>query len=120
TEAVRPEGQAAPVEAAPELPKAEASQKQASATPAASTGVKATPVAAAIIADKKVDPKKVTPSGSNGKIVKQDVLEALANPGRKPGVELFNRNNRPEKMSNLRKTVSRRLVEAKNTTAMLT
>ncbi len=82
--------------------------------------VKATPVAAAIIADKKVDSKKITPSGSNGKIVKQDVLEALSNPGRKPGVELFSRNDRPEKMSNLRKTVSRRLVEAKNTTAMLT
>ncbi|HTB52996.1 MAG TPA: 2-oxoglutarate dehydrogenase complex dihydrolipoyllysine-residue succinyltransferase [Ferruginibacter sp.] len=82
--------------------------------------VKATPVAAAIIADKKIDTKTVTPSGSNGKIVKQDVLEALNNPGRKPGVELFGRNSRPEKMSNLRKTVSRRLVEAKNTTAMLT
>ena len=82
--------------------------------------VKATPVAAAIIADKKVDVKKVTPSGSNGKIFKQDVLDALSNPGRKPGIEMFSRNERPEKMSNLRKTVSRRLVEAKNTTAMLT
>jgi 2-oxoglutarate dehydrogenase E2 component (dihydrolipoamide succinyltransferase) len=52
--------------------------------------------------------------------VKQDVLEALSQPGRKPGAALFSRENRPEKMSNLRKTVSRRLVEAKNTTAMLT
>jgi 2-oxoglutarate dehydrogenase E2 component (dihydrolipoamide succinyltransferase) len=84
------------------------------------TDVKATPVAAAIIADKKVDVKAVNPSGSNGKIVKQDVLDALNNPGRKPGVELFGRTDRPEKMSNLRKTISRRLVEAKNTTAMLT
>jgi 2-oxoglutarate dehydrogenase E2 component (dihydrolipoamide succinyltransferase) len=82
--------------------------------------LKATPVAAAIIADKKVDPKKVIPSGSNGKIFKQDVLEALNNPGRKTGIEMFTRNERPEKMTNLRKTVSRRLVEAKNTTAMLT
>ncbi|MEP7109645.1 MAG: 2-oxoglutarate dehydrogenase complex dihydrolipoyllysine-residue succinyltransferase [Ferruginibacter sp.] len=82
--------------------------------------VKATPVAAAIIADKKVDVKSVTPSGSNGKIVKQDVLEAISNPGRKPGLELFGRDERSQKMSNLRKTVSRRLIEAKNTTAMLT
>lgn len=82
--------------------------------------MKATPVAKAIIADKKVDSKQITPSGSNGRIVKQDVLEALAHPGSMPGVELFNRNDRPEKMSNLRKTISRRLVEAKNTTAMLT
>ncbi|MEI9956876.1 MAG: biotin/lipoyl-containing protein [Ferruginibacter sp.] len=81
---------------------------------------KATPVAAAIIADKKVDVKNVTATGSNGKIVKQDVLEALNNPGRKPGVTMFGRADRPEKMSNLRKTISRRLVEAKNTTAMLT
>jgi 2-oxoglutarate dehydrogenase E2 component (dihydrolipoamide succinyltransferase) len=85
-----------------------------------STEVKATPVAAAIIADKKIDPSTVVPSGSNGKIFKQDVLEALNKPGRKPGLELFARNVRSEKMSNLRKTISRRLVEAKNTTAMLT
>ena len=82
--------------------------------------IKATPVASAIIADKKVDPKSIQPSGFNGKILKDDVLGALSSPGRKPGVEAFNRNERREKMSALRKTVSRRLVEAKNTTAMLT
>jgi 2-oxoglutarate dehydrogenase E2 component (dihydrolipoamide succinyltransferase) len=82
--------------------------------------IKATPVASAIIADKKVDPKSIQPSGYNGKILKEDVLEALAHPGRKPGVAAFNREEKREKMSNLRKTVSRRLVEAKNTTAMLT
>ena len=82
--------------------------------------IKTTPVAAAIIADKKVDSTKITPTGENGKIVKQDVLEALNNPGRNPAAEKFSRNERPEKMSNLRKTISRRLVEAKNTTAMLT
>lgn len=86
----------------------------------AASDVKATPVAAAIIADKKVDPKAITASGSGGKIMKQDVLEALSSPGRKPGQVLFSRNERREKMSNLRKTISRRLVEAKNTTAMLT
>ncbi|HMU47949.1 MAG TPA: 2-oxoglutarate dehydrogenase complex dihydrolipoyllysine-residue succinyltransferase [Chitinophagaceae bacterium] len=88
-----------------------------------STGdYKATPVASAMIADKKVDPKKLTPSGPSGKIVKGDVLAALSNPGRNTfqGAELFSRNVRTEKMSNLRKTISRRLVEAKNTTAMLT
>lgn len=82
--------------------------------------VKATPVAAAIIADKKVDSQKIVASGSNGRIVKQDVLTALSNPGRNPEKATFSREDRPEKMSNLRKTISRRLVEAKNTTAMLT
>lgn len=116
---------------APEKPAEEAKpQKQETETKAepaaAATSVekpgdmKATPVAAAIIADKKIDPKSVTPSGYSGKILKNDVLDALSNPGRKPGIELFSREDRREKMSNLRKTVSRRLVEAKNSTAMLT
>jgi len=85
-------------------------------------GIKASPVASAIIADKKVDVKTVTPTGTAGKILKDDVLAALANPGKKAfaGAELNSRNVRTEKMSNLRKTISRRLVEAKNTTAMLT
>jgi 2-oxoglutarate dehydrogenase E2 component (dihydrolipoamide succinyltransferase) len=87
-----------------------------------SNDVKATPVASAMIADKKVDVSGIEPSGFGGKIMKQDVLQAISNPGKKifPGSELFGRNVRKEKMSNLRKTISRRLVEAKNTTAMLT
>lgn len=86
----------------------------------ASSDIKATPVASAIIADKKVDPKSIQASGYNGKILKDDVLEALSSPGRKPGLQAFSREEKKEKMSNLRKTVSKRLVEAKNTTAMLT
>ena len=81
---------------------------------------KASPVAAAILADKKIDVSKVTPTGSHGKILKNDVLEALANPGRPLGKPLFSREEKPQKMSNLRRTISRRLVEAKNSTAMLT
>jgi 2-oxoglutarate dehydrogenase E2 component (dihydrolipoamide succinyltransferase) len=82
--------------------------------------LKATPVAAAIIADKKVDVSKVTPTGSHGKITKNDVLGALENPGRPLGKELFSREEKLQKMTNLRRTISRRLVEAKNSTAMLT
>ncbi len=84
--------------------------------------IKATPVASAIIADKKVDLASIKASGTGGKIMKHDVMEALANPGKKAfaGTELFSRNVRQEKMSSLRKTISRRLVESKNTTAMLT
>jgi 2-oxoglutarate dehydrogenase E2 component (dihydrolipoamide succinyltransferase) len=90
------------------------------AVTAISNDIKATPVAAAIITDRKIDAGSITPTGSGGKILKHDVLEALAHPGRTPGKDLFTRQDRREKMSNLRKTVSRRLVEAKNTTAMLT
>ncbi|PZR26581.1 MAG: dihydrolipoyllysine-residue succinyltransferase [Citrobacter freundii] len=124
--APKPEGKAAPAakpEAKKEEPKAEPA-KAASTAPvtAVPNDIKATPVASAIIADKKVDPKTVTPSGYSGKITKDDVLAALSNPGKKAfaGTELGSRNVRAEKMSNLRKTISRRLVEAKNTTAMLT
>ncbi len=122
TAAAKPEGTPA---AAPEIKKeaakpAEVQVKTPAEQPKPSTDIKATPVAAAIIADKKIDAKTVSATGSNGRILKQDVLEALNHPGRKPGVELFGRIDRSEKMSNLRKTISRRLVEAKNTTAMLT
>lgn len=98
-----------------------AAPKETVAT-AASADLKATPVASAILADKKVDPKSVKPSGPQGKILKEDVLAALTQPGKVAfnGSELNTRNLRMEKMSNLRKTISRRLVEAKNTTAMLT
>ena len=102
-----------------ETPKTKAVTKKETATQV-QTDIKTTPVAAAIIADKKLDINFVSPTGSNGKIIKQDVIDALNNPGRKTGVALFERNDKVEKMSNLRKTISRRLVEAKNTTAMLT
>ena len=115
----KPEGAAAPApkEAATAVP-----VKNEAPVTAVSNDIKATPVASAIIADKKVDPSNIKPTGAGGKIVKHDVLEALANPGKKAfaGGELYSRNIRQEKMSNLRKTISKRLVEAKNTTAMLT
>ena len=112
-----------------EAPKPEPVAAAAPAAPTSSApvtsvpnNVKATPVAAAIIADKKVDTNQIKASGFAGKITKVDVLDALNNPGKIQfaGQDLFSRNVRPEKMSNLRKTISRRLVEAKNTTAMLT
>jgi len=115
---------ATPKAATASAPKTETAKPATTTAPvtAVSNDIKASPVASAIIADKKVDPKSVTPSGYQGKIMKDDVLAALSNPGKKAfaGTELYSRNVRTEKMSNLRKTISRRLVEAKNTTAMLT
>ncbi len=100
-------------------------KKQSTAEPSVAkttNDVKATPLASAMITDKKVNPSSITPSGANGKILRHDVLEALQNPGKTAfdGQPLNSRNERKEKMSNLRKTISRRLVESKNTTAMLT
>jgi 2-oxoglutarate dehydrogenase E2 component (dihydrolipoamide succinyltransferase) len=118
--AAKPEGVPAK-EAAPvaNTPKPVTNEAPVTAVP---NDIKATPVASAIIADKKVDAASIKASGTGGKIMKQDVLEALNNPGKKAfaGNELFTRVVRQEKMSSLRRTISRRLVEAKNTTAMLT
>lgn len=126
--AAKPEGAAASngtpapkKEEAKAVPAAEAKPASQAPVTTVPNDIKATPVAAAIIADRKVDPKTVTPSGYQGKIVKDDVLAALSNPGKVTGGKaLFNRDQRREKMSQLRKTISRRLVESKNTTAMLT
>lgn len=85
-----------------------------------STAVKSTPVAQNIIQNNKVPLEKLSGSGAHGKIQKNDVLQFLQKPGVTQESELFTRNEQREKMSNLRRTVSRRLVEAKNSTAMLT
>ncbi len=117
--ATKPAGAVAPA------PKAEEKKAVVSEAPLTTVvnDVKASPVASAIIADKKMDTTTITASGVGGKIMKQDVLEALTHPGKKAfvaGAELYSRNVRQEKMSALRKTISRKLVESKNTTAMLT
>lgn len=120
-EAARPEGAAAPAPKEEKAPaKKEESKQEAKTAPAqVVSDAKATPVAKNIMADKKVSPEQVKGSGSSGRIMKKDVLAALENPGRIGGGAI-NRNDDRKKMSNLRKTVSRRLVEAKNSTAMLT
>ncbi|MBI2282262.1 MAG: 2-oxoglutarate dehydrogenase complex dihydrolipoyllysine-residue succinyltransferase [Bacteroidetes bacterium] len=118
--AAKPEGAPAR-ETAPAAAEQQPVSNQAPVT-SVPNDIKATPVASAIIADKKVDPASIKASGTGGKILKHDVLDALNNPGKKAfaGNELFTRVVRQEKMSNLRRTISRRLVESKNTTAMLT
>ena len=108
------------------LPEAPVAAQMPPATPvpaptnapqAPAADVKATPVASAIIADKKVNAKAIKASGTAGRILKQDVLNALQD---KTNANGNVREQRNEKMSNLRKTLSHRLVEAKNSTAMLT
>ncbi len=127
--AAKPEGASKPVTAAapakedkPAAPKAETPVKETTpvSTVALAADIKATPVAQAIMSDKQVKPTDVKGSGALGKILKNDVLEALTHPGRKGGDSANTREVNQVKMSNLRKTVARRLVEAKNTTAMLT
>ncbi len=120
--------------AAPAAPKAEAPKAEApkATAPAASGGDKnyPSPAAAKILAEKGVDPGSVAGSGKDGRITKGDALSASAASAPKENsmaalvketmASSFSRDVKREKMSNLRKTIARRLVEAKNTTAMLT
>ncbi|HVB02826.1 MAG TPA: 2-oxoglutarate dehydrogenase complex dihydrolipoyllysine-residue succinyltransferase [Chitinophagaceae bacterium] len=127
TEATKPAGQT-PVPSpekgtpAPEKEKKPKPAEVSDQAPAALQveGAKTSPVAARIIAEKKIDPVQIKGSGSQGRIMKNDVFVALAHPVTRNEQSPITRNERREKMSNLRKTVSRRLVEAKNNTAMLT
>jgi 2-oxoglutarate dehydrogenase E2 component (dihydrolipoamide succinyltransferase) len=75
------------------------------------------PAAQKILAEKGVEAKAIKGTGRDGRITKADALSAELKPVRN---EQRSRNERREKMSSLRRTVSKRLVAAKNETAMLT
>ena len=130
-------GAAAPQAAAP----APAAQPmQAAATSGASTYASGTPSPAAgkILSEKGINPADVQGSGRDGRITKEDAMGAQAKPAQvapaaakpataapsapaaAPAVQAGSRNQRREKMTSLRKTVARRLVQVKNETAMLT
>ncbi|GAA4325561.1 2-oxoglutarate dehydrogenase complex dihydrolipoyllysine-residue succinyltransferase [Mucilaginibacter gynuensis] len=92
------------------------------------------PAAAKILAEKGVDAKGVAGSGVDGRITKEDAINAqkpaaTPAPAAKPAAasapaaapaKAGERGERREKMSSLRKTVAKRLVAVKNETAMLT
>ena len=100
-------------------PKAEESAPVAdassSSTPSAPLDAKATPLAKAMIQQNDLSPKEVTGSGEGGKILKDDVLDALSS----TTVD-GPRGMERKKMSMLRRKVAQRLVSVKNETAMLT
>ncbi len=76
---------------------------------------KATPLAKAIISQNDLSAKDVKGSGEGGKILKEDVMEAMASV-KTDGP----RGTERKKMSMLRRKVAQRLVSVKNDTAMLT
>ncbi len=82
------------------------------------------PAAAKLLAEHNITPSKVKGTGKDGRITKEDALAAVAQPSNGNGASAkkgaFSRETRKEKMSQLRKTIARRLVGAKNDTAMLT
>ena len=93
----------------------------------------ASPAAGKILAERGISPESVAGSGRDGRITKEDALSAQKAPAAKPQEAAKSsspapqapslsgeRHERREKMTSLRKTISRRLVSVKNETAMLT
>ena len=94
------------------------------------------PSAGKILREGNVDPSNVEGSGKEGRITKADALQAItekpvqpvvtptppATTTKTPSIEsaLFSRSDRREKMTRMRRTIAKRLVSAKNNTAMLT
>ncbi|MBJ6144147.1 2-oxoglutarate dehydrogenase complex dihydrolipoyllysine-residue succinyltransferase [Hymenobacter sp. BT559] len=98
------------------------------------TGVPS-PAAGKILGEKGINAADVNGTGRDGRITKEDAQNAQAKPAApapaaapaasapaaaQPAAPAGERGQRRERMSNLRKTVARRLVSVKNETAMLT
>ena len=101
-------------------------------------GVRVSPVAANILAEAGINPGSIQGTGPGGKILKEDAIRARdnkatapASPSPTPSVPSPapvaataaagpERSEKRERMSSLRKTIAKRLVEVKNQTAMLT
>ncbi len=117
TSAEKPEGSAA----AKKVEKTETSQQETkSSAPSNETYATGTPSPAAnkILAEKGMEASQVKGTGRDGRVTKEDAVKAVPSMGQEVNVE--GRGTSRSKMSMLRRKVAERLVEAKNTTAMLT
>ncbi len=77
----------------------------------------ASPAAKKILEEKGMDASSISGTGKDGRVTKEDAVNAVPSMGTPTG---GNRGSSHSKMSMLRRKVAERLVEAKNTTAMLT
>ncbi|GAB5564740.1 MAG: 2-oxoglutarate dehydrogenase complex dihydrolipoyllysine-residue succinyltransferase [Winogradskyella sp.] len=118
TAAAKPEGSepAAKVEKKEEAPKKEESKPVASEAKTYATGTPS-PAAKKILDEKGISASAVSGTGRDGRITKDDAVKAVPSMGTPTG---GSRGESRSKLSMLRRKVAERLVEAKNTTAMLT
>jgi 2-oxoglutarate dehydrogenase E2 component (dihydrolipoamide succinyltransferase) len=119
TAAAKPSG-AAPVVAEKavvvEAPKTEA-PKAAAVAPVTYASGTPSPAARKILDEKNIAPASVTGTGKDGRITKDDAVNAVPSMGTPTG---GSRGTERTKLSMLRRKVAERLVAAKNDTAMLT
>ncbi|WOD42037.1 2-oxoglutarate dehydrogenase complex dihydrolipoyllysine-residue succinyltransferase [Hwangdonia lutea] len=118
TSAEKPEGVAdsAKEETKEEAPKTEAPKAKETEAKTYATGT-ASPAAKKILAEKGMDAASISGTGKDGRVTKEDAVNAVPSMGTPTG---GNRGTSRSRMSMLRRKVAERLVEAKNTTAMLT
>jgi len=117
TSAAKPEGGATPkVEDIKEVSSEKPTTAMSSETTYA-TGT-ASPAAKKILAEKDITTSQVSGTGKDGRITKEDAIKAVPSMGQE--INVVGRGTSRSKMSMLRRKVAERLVEAKNTTAMLT
>lgn len=76
------------------------------------------PAAKKILVEKGIDSNAISGSGRDGRITKEDAVNAVPSMGKK--IDIEGRGLRRTKLSMLRRKVAERLVAAKNETAMLT
>ncbi|MCR9250926.1 MAG: 2-oxoglutarate dehydrogenase complex dihydrolipoyllysine-residue succinyltransferase [bacterium] len=118
--------------AAPAAQPAAASAPSTSGNETYATG-HASPAAAKILSEKGISASDVNGTGKDGRVTKEDAMKAeksapapakAAAPASTPAPAALptfgSREQKREKMTSLRKTISRRLVSVKNETAMLT
>ena len=120
TSAEKPAGGAAAAEAPKaEAPAKEEKKEEAKPEPARETYATgaASPAAKKILSEKGIDPKEVKGTGKDGRVTKDDAVNAVPSMGTPGG---GNRATNRSKLSMLRRKVAERLVSAKNETAMLT
>ncbi len=117
TEAEKPAGKAQAEEKKKEdTPKTEAPKAPVADTKTYATG-SASPAAKKILAEKNIPSNSISGTGKDGRITKNDAVNAVPSMGTPTG---GSRGTSRKKMSMLRRKVAERLVEVKNTTAMLT
>lgn len=123
---------AAPAPAAEEAPAAPAPEPAATESSSTADADKLSPAVRKLVDENNIDASKITGTGKNGRILKEDVLNALKSadsgassspaPAAAPAAPAAagERSERREPMTRLRATIARRLKEAQDTQAMLT
>ena len=113
----KPSGDAAPAEAPAKKESAIVVEKEVVAQATYASG-SASPAAKKILNEKGIDANAVSGTGRDGRITKQDAVDAVPSMGTPP--IHGSRDDSRKKLSMLRRKVAQRLVSAKNETAMLT